>query len=110
LQVPLTGLRAPVSGAFDNAKLWHGAELLVDQALADAGLVNDGTVERRVVQASPADALFEAAATADLVVVGTRGSGGFAGRRLGSVSNHVLTHANATVVVVPTTGRRPPGR
>jgi nucleotide-binding universal stress UspA family protein len=48
----------------------------------------------------------EAADKADLVVVGSRGLGGFRGLLLGSVSQHVAQHAPCPVVVVPPT---PPG-
>jgi nucleotide-binding universal stress UspA family protein len=49
---------------------------------------------------SPAGQLLAAAAQAQLLVVGCRGSGGFSGLALGSTSRHLATHAQAPVVVV----------
>jgi nucleotide-binding universal stress UspA family protein len=54
----------------------------------------------RVKQGNPAEVLIEESAGVDLVVVGTRGHGGFAGLVLGSVSQHVAAYAKSPVTVV----------
>ena len=61
----------------------------------------DGSAESvRAVSGVPARELVAASADADLVVVGSRGGGGFARIRLGSVSNQVASHADSPVVVI----------
>ena len=57
-------------------------------------------VQPRVVQGRPAKVLIDESANADLLVVGKRGHGGFAGLVLGSVSQHVAAYAKCSVAVV----------
>lgn len=58
------------------------------------------TIRRIVVSDRPIRALHEAAATAQLLVVGSRGRGGFAGMMLGSTSNALLHMIECPMVVV----------
>ncbi|MFF5223582.1 universal stress protein [Micromonospora sp. NPDC000212] len=58
----------------------------------------------RVVHGHPSQALLDVAHGAQLLVVGSRGHGAFAGMLLGSVSQHCVQHAPCPVVVVPSVG------
>ena len=60
----------------------------------------DVDVVRSVVVGTPASALIAASAAADLLVVGSRGLGGFRGLLLGSVSQQCAYHAGCPVVIV----------
>ena len=85
-----------------NVDWEHEASTALDQAV-EAALGKDADVTRRVVEGHAAQVLAEAAQGADLLVVGSRGHGGFTGLLLGSVGEHAATHAPCPVVVV-----RPP--
>jgi nucleotide-binding universal stress UspA family protein len=58
------------------------------------------TVESVVLEGPPALELLKVADGAQLLVVGSRGHGAFAGMLLGSVSAHCISHAQCPVVVV----------
>lgn len=83
------------------------AERLLDDALqAAGGADHDGPLEREVALGKhPAPALIQASADADLLVVGSRGLGGFKGLIVGSVSLQCVAHAHCPVTVVPEADR-----
>ncbi len=59
------------------------------------------SVTVKSVTGLPAEELLSAAADADMVVVGSRGAGGFKRLLMGSVSTQVTHHAHCPVVVIP---------
>lgn len=59
------------------------------------------TIEPVVVEGRPAHRLLEEAEGAELLVLGSRGHGGFVGAVLGSVSHRCVSHAPCPVVVIP---------
>jgi nucleotide-binding universal stress UspA family protein len=81
---------------------WSGnASKALDDAITASLDPDDADrVQRSVVQGYPARALLDAAADANLLVVGSRGRGGVVGLLLGSVSQHAVTNACCPVVVV----------
>jgi nucleotide-binding universal stress UspA family protein len=77
------------------------AEELLGRVLADAkDDTGDVEIERLVIEGHAAEVLVGAAGPDDLLVVGSRGHGGFAGLLLGSVSQQCVHHAACPVVVV----------
>jgi nucleotide-binding universal stress UspA family protein len=77
------------------------AEKMVDQLLGEVGAAGVEVRPTVVQDRHPADALLEEAGDADLLVVGSRGRGGFGGLVLGSVTHALVLHATCPVVVVP---------
>jgi nucleotide-binding universal stress UspA family protein len=74
-------------------------EQIVEQARNEIGETTP-QVTVSVVTGDPAEELVTASRDADLVVVGSRGSGGFASLLMGSVSSKVTHHAACPVVVI----------
>ena len=84
-----------------GAELNTGAGKAIDDTL-DGVDVRDVPVEQHVLEGHPARVLLDAGAGADLLVVGSRGLGGFARMMLGSVGQEVTHHATCPTVIVPT--------
>lgn len=79
----------------------EAALALIDEAVRDALGPEPGVeIVRMAEQGEATPALLEASKTADLLVVGSRGRGGFAGLLLGSVSQQCIHHARCPVAVI----------
>ena len=80
----------------------HASEDLLTRIVGDT-LVSEqaGGFELHAVEGQPVEGLRDQARDADMVVVGTRGRGGFAGLLLGSVSQALAQHAPCPLVIVP---------
>ncbi len=85
-----------------NTALGRDAERFVQQEVekisGDAGGIE---IEAHAVEGPAASVLVDLAKEADLLVLGTRGHGGFSGLLLGSVSQQVSHHAPCPLVLVP---------
>ena len=74
----------------------------VDRAVEAARAEDDGVeVEGVVIEGQPVTVLVDEAAGAELLVVGSRGLGGFRELLLGSVSHQCAQHASCPVLIVP---------
>lgn len=58
-------------------------------------------IKGTIAEGHPAHVMIEASKRADILVIGSRGLGGFRGALLGSVSTAVTQHAGCPVFVVP---------
>ncbi|WP_159617256.1 universal stress protein [Arthrobacter zhaoguopingii] len=84
----------------DDSVIREGARAVLDEAVAH--LSGRGIeVIPRIETGDAAGVLLDLSAEADLVVVGSRGRGGFVGRLLGSVSSALPAHAKSPTVIVP---------
>lgn len=76
------------------------AEETVQKAVDDILQNETGNITLQVAPGSPAQLLIEAGKGAAMIIVGSRGHGGFAGLLMGSVSSTVAEHATCPVLVV----------
>ncbi len=91
------GLAAGVDSTVFREAAEAASATAVEQARhVDAALVIDAVVPEQ----SPTTALLEAAKGADLLVVGSRGHGGFASLLLGSVSTQLAQHAPCPITII----------
>jgi nucleotide-binding universal stress UspA family protein len=95
------GAADPPFVTYDEDRLHDEEEQVLVEALSGVpDRYPDVAVHRRLVRGRVRASLVEASAEAQLLVVGARGRGGFAGLRLGSVSQAALHHAHCPVTVV----------
>lgn len=87
------------SDSFDPGYDEDAAQAAVSAWVVEA-VGDQANVTPRTVLDVPVRALLEAGDTADLLVVGARGRGGFEGLLLGSVSERVAEHTRRPVAVV----------
>jgi nucleotide-binding universal stress UspA family protein len=95
----LEGLLPAAGGELEDFR--QAAAAALDETLREVvGDQDDVAIERRVDQGAPAAVLVEESLGAELLVVGSRGHGGFAQLLLGSVSQQCAQHASCPVVIV----------
>jgi nucleotide-binding universal stress UspA family protein len=78
----------------------RAVQVVVDKSAAQLGDAAPPEITVQALIGQPAPLLIEASKGADLLVVGSRGSGGFARLLLGSVSVQVAEHAYCPVTIV----------
>ena len=83
------------------AKGRDAAKAETDKVLATLGDARPTSVTVNAVQGIPAEEILNAGADADMIVLGSRGGGGFARQLLGSVSGQVAEHAQVPVLIMP---------
>jgi nucleotide-binding universal stress UspA family protein len=92
------GWAAPLPEGWDPR---DDAQEVIDEVLAPIKKAHPDVVVRvTLAEGHPAPVLVRASAEAELLVVGSRGHGEFAGMLLGSVSEHCVANAHCPVVVV----------
>jgi len=103
-QLRVSSWAAPVSYPQDPAHVERArimAQEATGKALAQLSGDSPPAVAVRALSGTPADELLRAAQDADMIVVGSRGAGGFRRLLMGSVSTMIAWHARCPVVVIP---------
>ncbi len=105
-QAPIVSAYAPDYGNLLEDSFQEEARTAQERVIRWRKDHPDIEITDQQVREHPVPALIKASATADLVVVGSRGLGGFASAVLGSVSHGVLHRAHCPVAVVRPRGKQ----
>ena len=98
----------PVIYAEDSTsaeKARQEAQEATEKALAQIGAAKPESVTVEALTGLPAEELIGASKDAEMIVVGSRGTGGFARLLLGSVTTQLTQHAHCPVVIIPAADR-----
>ena len=79
----------------------QAAQAETDKVLASLGDARPTSVTVKATEGIPAEEILIAGADADMIVLGSRGGGGFSRLLLGSVSSNVAEHAKVPVMILP---------
>jgi len=82
-------------------KARDAAQAETDKVLAGLGDARPQSVTVKATQGIPAEEILNAGSDADLIVLGSRGGGGFSRLLMGSVSSTVAEHAEVPVTILP---------
>ena len=77
------------------------AQAEADSVLSTLGDARPESVTVKATQGIPAEEILNEGADVDMIVLGSRGGGGFARLLLGSVSSTVVEHAKVPVMILP---------
>jgi nucleotide-binding universal stress UspA family protein len=105
-------VRQAVADVWGGTSHYQGDESLIEKARVAAqaetdsllSTLGDGRPESVTVKATqgiPAEEILNEGADAEMIVLGSRGGGGFARLLLGSVSSTVVEHAKVPVMILP---------
>jgi nucleotide-binding universal stress UspA family protein len=83
----------------------EAAQAETDKALAELDGPRPESVTVKAVHGFPTEELVNAGRDADMIVLGSRGAGGFARLLMGSVAGKVVQHAPCPVLIVPPESR-----
>ena len=86
-------------GLVDQAR--QAAQAATDKVVAGLGDARPASVAVKATEGIPADEILKEGADAELIVLGSRGGGGFSRLLLGSVSSAVVEHAQVPVTILP---------
>jgi nucleotide-binding universal stress UspA family protein len=99
-QMPMIG----VPGAFDRDEIERFSTAFLDETVSAIADHSSVPITRLVAQGDVSVSLIEVSRDADMLVLGSRGRGGFAGLKLGSVSQACVQWAQCPVVIVKRPG------
>ena len=86
-------------------KVREAVQAETDKVLATLGDSRPASVTVTAIHGYPAEALVEAGADADMIVLGSHGGGGWSRQLIGATATKVVLHATVPVIIIPSERR-----